>query len=144
MEVGPDGGQVHVNPNAKLGQVGGGANAAAQQDLRRAIHAGTENDQVRAQLTGLRGHSGADAEGTPVRDEHTFYCRLGHDRELAAVPHRIEIREGRVPPDAIHDVHRLRPAANLTIEVVDIVGEWDARGDRSSKKPPLKRLDLIG
>jgi len=92
----------------------------------------------------LPSHPGTDAEGTPVRDEHTFHRRLGHDRELAAVPHRIEIREGRVPPDAIHDVHRLRPAANLTIEVVDIVGEWDARGDRSSKKPPLKRLDLLG
>src|SRR5215469_8268958 len=144
MEVCSDGGQVRVNLNAKLNQIGGGADAAAKQDLRRAVHAGAENDEVRTQLAGLPSHSGTNAEGTPVRDEHTFHRRLGHDRELAADPHRIEIREGGVPSDAIHDVHRLRPAANLTVEVIDIVGEGDAGGGRSSKKTPLERLDLLG
>src|SRR5262249_404949 len=143
MEVCADGGQIRVNPNAKLSQIGGGADAAAEQDLRRAVHTGTENDQVRAQLTGLPSHPGTDAEGTPVRDEHTFHGRPGHDPELPAVPPPIQIPQPPVPPDAIRDVHRLWPKANLTVEVIDVVGEWDAGGGRSSKKPPLKRLDLL-
>jgi len=85
MEVCPDGGQVRLDLNAKLNQIGGGTDAAAEQDLRRAVHAGGENDEVRAQLTGLPINSGTDAEGTTVRDQHSFHGRLGHDRELAAV-----------------------------------------------------------
>jgi len=60
------------------------------------------------------------------------------------VPHWVEVREGRVPPNAGDDVHRLRSAANLTVEVIDVIGPRDAGGDRSSKKPPLERLDLVG
>jgi hypothetical protein len=133
-----------VNLNAKINQIGGGTDAAAEQDLRRAVHAGGENDEVRAQLTGLPIHPGADAEGPPVRDEHSFHRRVGHDRELAAVPHRVEIRKGRVPANAVDDVHRLRSAANLAVEVIDVIGPRDPGGDRSPKKPPLERLDLIG
>ena len=48
IEVCPDGGQVCVNLNAKINQIGGGTDAAAEQDLRRAVHAGGENDEVRA------------------------------------------------------------------------------------------------
>jgi len=51
-----------------LPQIGGGTDAAAEQDLRRAVRAGRENDEVRAQLTGLPIHPRLDAEGPPVRN----------------------------------------------------------------------------
>jgi hypothetical protein len=39
---------------------------------------------------------------------------------------------------------RLRSAANSAVEVIDVLGPWDAGGDRSPEKPPLERLDLLG
>src|SRR5215470_4632908 len=145
MEVCADSGQIRVNLNAMLPQIGGGTDAATKQDLRRAVRPGAENDEIRAQLTGrLPIHPGADAEGLPVRDEHPVHSRVGHDREFAAVPHRVEIREGRIPPDAVDDVHQLRSAANLTVEIIEVVGPRDAHGDRSFKKSLLERLDLVG
>src|SRR5262249_31718175 len=106
---------------------------------------GAENDEVRAQLTGrLPLHPGTDAESLPVRDEHPVHSRVGHDREFAAVPHRVEILEGRIPPDAGGDVHRVGSAAHLTVEGIEGVGPRNAHGDRSFKKRLLERLDLVG
>src|SRR5262249_22931517 len=136
--------QVRMHRNSMIPQVGGRADAATKQDLRGAVSAGADNDEVGTQVRGLPGHDGADAEGLPVGDEHPVDYRIRQDHQFATVPHLVQIREGGVPPDAVDDVHRLRTAANLTVEVIEVIGQRDAGGDGRVEKAPLERLDLLG
>jgi hypothetical protein len=52
MEVCPDCGQVRLNLNVVLAQIGSGTDAAAEQDLLRTVCVGAEGHQVGAQFSG--------------------------------------------------------------------------------------------
>ena len=69
------------------------ADAAAQQDPRRAVGARRQHHRVGAQLAGRR----REPDRAIALDQHAVDERVREDRQVAARARRVEVREGRVP-----------------------------------------------
>jgi hypothetical protein len=90
------------------GQLALGADAAAQQDPRRAVGAGGQHDGPRAQLADRR----RDTNRTIAGQQDAVNKRVGEDRQVLASARRIKVGEPRVPADGADRVDRCRIASS--------------------------------
>jgi hypothetical protein len=89
------------------GQLALGADAAAQQDPRRAVGAGGQHDGPRAQLADRR----RDTNRTVAGQQDAVNKRVGEDRHVLASARLIEVGEPRIPADGADVVDRCRIAS---------------------------------
>jgi len=89
-------------PQAKLSELGGGADAAAEQDLRRAVHAGTKNDEghLRAVLRTYARHYNGH------RPHQSRHQRPPHCGEPVVVPFAASVKRRKVLGGLINEYSR--------------------------------------
>ena len=85
-----------------------GGHAAARQDRRRGIRPGTDHDPPRVDRALAAGRADLDAERAAAVEDDAVGERVGHDLEVRATAHRVEVGERGVEAHGSYDVHRDR------------------------------------